>query len=264
MSIETTTGAPRLVMSPTGRAVKLDGAPVQRVTEILNALAKPALVGWAAKTTAAYAVDHWDELAVESVSNRLAMIGRAPEDAKTRAAAAGTTVHRFGERLVAGLPVEPPDELRGMVEAYARFLDEWDIVPVAIETPVAYGGTAPYAGRSDLWATIGVRDRGRALVDLKTGKAVYAETALQLAAYVGADLWQPAGPTSEEPKPPVDLCYVAHIQPDRVDMLPVPAALTDAQWRTFRYVQQVSRWMKRHTGWPTPDESLIGEPESAR
>jgi hypothetical protein len=248
-------------MSEKGRAVRLDGVPVARVTSILDAIGKPALVPWAAKVTAEYAVDHWQELADETISNRLARISRAHHDAKTRAAAAGTTVHGFGERLVAGHPVSPPDELRGMVEAYARFLDEWRIEPVAIETPVAFTGPAPYAGRADLWATIGARDNGRALVDLKTGKGVYPETCLQLAGYLGCDLWQPDGPASEQSKPDVDLVYVAHIRADRVDMLAVPAASSPEQWRTFRYAQQLARWTKTY-GYDG-DESLIGEPENA-
>lgn len=255
----TTTTTPRLVMSPAGRAASFDGTKVERVTDVLNALAKPGLTQWAADCAADYAVDHWDDLAEQATSKRLTSIRYAHRDTVKRAMAAGTDVHKMGEALVAGEPVEPPDELRGMVEAYARFLDEWRIEPVAIETPVAYTGQAPYAGRADLWATIGKRDNARALVDLKTGKAVYAEVCLQLAAYVGADLWHPNGPDSEQPKPDVDLVYVAHIRADTVDMLPVPAALTAAQWRTFRYVQQVSRWIKRH-GY-NGDEVLVGEPE---
>jgi hypothetical protein len=148
-----------------------------------------------------------------------------------------------------------------MVEAYARFLDEWRIEPVAVETPVAFTGPAPYGGRADLWATIGVRDNARALVDLKTGKAIYAETALQLAGYYRADLWQPDGPASETDKPDVDLVYVAHIRADRVDMCAVPAARSEEQWRTFRYAQQLSRWTKLY-GY-RGEENLIGEPESA-
>jgi len=254
----TPTTVPRLTMSPTGRAAKFDGEPVGRVTDYLNALAKPALVQWSADCAADYAVDHWDELAGLSMTKRIAAIRFAHRDTMTRARTAGTDVHRFGERLVAGLEVHPPDDLRGMVEAYARFLDEWEIVPVAIETPVAYSGPAPYAGRTDLWGTIGVRDNATALIDLKTGKAVYAETVLQLAAYVGADLWQPDGPASESMKPDVQQVYVAHIRADRVDMLPVPAALDPATWRVFRYVQQCSRWIKAH-GYGS-DEPLIGEP----
>lgn len=257
----TTTTAPRLVMSPTGRAAKLDTAPVGRVTDYLNTLAKPGLVQWAADMAADYAIDQWDELSELSTTKRLAAIRYAHRDAVKRAAAQGTEVHTYGERLVAGEPVEPPDELRGMVEAYARFLDVWRIEPISVESPVAYTGTAPYAGRQDLTATIGVRDNARALVDLKTGKAVYAETVLQLAAYSFADLWQPAGPESEEPKPACDLVYVAHIRADRVDMLPVPAALGEAQFRTFRYIQQVTRWVRAH-GYGS-DEPLIGEPERA-
>lgn len=260
-AMPTTTG-PRLVMSPKGRAAKLDGAPVVRVTDVLNALSKPGLVQWAADCAADYAVDHWHELDGLSTTKRLAAIRYAHREAVDRAKVDGTTVHGFGERLVRGEPVTPPDALRGMVESYARFLDDWQIEPVAIETPVAWSGPAPYAGRTDLHATIGVRDGASALVDLKTGKAVYAETALQLAAYAHADLWQPNGPESETTKPRPDLVYVAHVRADRVDMIPVPAALDPNQWRVFRYAQQLSTWIRAHAGLNAPDP-LIGEPEAA-
>lgn len=249
----------RLAMSDTNRAVTLDGHAVDRVTDILNAIAKPALVQWAADCAADYTIEHFDELREGSRGEAWQSIRMAHRDTMRRARVAGTDVHHYGERLARGETVTPPDELRGFVESYARFLDAWEIEPIAVETPLACTDRFPYAGRADLWATIGKRDHGRALVDLKTGKGVYAETALQLAAYVGADLWQPDGPMSEEPKPPVDLAYVAHIRADGVDMLPVPAALTMQQNRVFRYVQQVSRWIKTH-GYGS-SQPLIGDPE---
>lgn len=251
----------RLVMSATSRVAKVDGRPVQRVTTILNALAKPALVQWSADMAANYAIDYWDDLSNAPVTQRLSEIRYAHRARNKSAQLAGTEVHSFGERLVQGESVDPPDELRGMVEAYARFLDEWRIEPISVETPVAFTGNAPYAGRADLWARIGVRDNASALVDLKTGKGVYPEVVLQLAAYLACDLWQPDGPQSETTKPDVELVYVAHITADHVDMHPIPAAKHMQQWRTFRYVQQVSDWLGRHSGFE-PSEPLIGEPES--
>lgn len=253
---------PRIAMSAKGRAVTLDGVKIQRVTDVLNAMDKPALKQWAANAAADLAVDRWDELAELPPSKRLDEIRYAHRRVVKAAQVAGTDVHGYGERLVKGEPVDPPDELRGMVESYARFLDEWRIEPIAVETPVAWTGPAPYAGRSDLWARIGVRDNASALIDLKTGKAVYPETSLQLAAYAHADLWQPDGPDSEQPLPGVDLVYVAHVQADHVDMVPALYAATDNEWRVFRYVQQVSRWQHLRTGL-NPEASPFGDPERA-
>lgn len=252
-----------------GHAYYIDGTKVDGVTTILNALPK-SLTQWAADAAANYAVEHWDELADLPLTKKLDQIRYAHRDLRDAAAERGTVIHHHGMRLAGGLPIEVPPEHRGPVEAYARFLDRWEIEPIATETPVVsvkhrYGGTA------DLWATIGRRDHARALIDLKTGKNLYESTVLQLAGYRNADLWQPNTwnhdtdkPTtaavrqaSEEPLPPVDETWVAHILPDDVRFCPVK---TDGQFRTFLYVQQVSRWLGDH-GF-RGEQPLIDEPQA--
>jgi hypothetical protein len=250
--------APRLVRrryGRTGHGYTLDGDKVDGVTTILNALPKQ-LKQWAADCAANFAVEHWDELAEQPITKRLDRIRYAHRDVVNRAAIRGTDIHNHGENLVHGRPVDVPDEYRGPVEAYARFLDDWKIEPVATETPLA-NTTYRYGGTADLWATIGLgRFAGmRALVDLKTGKDVYESTVLQLAAYRYADLWQPDGPASEEPLPEVDGVFIAHIMPDAVRLLPVVCG--PEQFRQFLYVQQTSRWLALH-GFRGP-EPLIGD-----
>lgn len=239
----------------TGHVYHLDGQKVPGVTTILNALPKQ-LTQWSSDCAANYAVEHWDELAEESLTKRLDRIRYAHRDTLTAAALRGTDIHGYGEKLVAGEPVDIPAEHVGPAEAYAKFLDAWQITPVATETPVA-NTVHRYAGTADLWATIGARDNARALIDLKTGKGVYESAVLQLAGYRHADLWQPDGPDSEAPLPEVDLVFVAHILPDDVRMLPVTAG--QAELRAFLYVQQTSRWLAAH-GFKG-EEPLIGEGE---
>jgi hypothetical protein len=236
-----------------GHGYQLDGEKVDGVTSILDALPKQ-LKQWAADSAANYAVEHWAELSEEPLTKRLDRIRFAHRDQLSAAALRGTRIHGYGEQLVHGDPVEIPEEYQGPAEAYARFLDAWDIQPVAVETPLAslkhsYGGTA------DLWATIGARDGIRALIDLKTGKTVYEATALQAAAYRHADIWQPNGPDSEQPLPDVQAVYVAHILPDDVRMLPVKAG--PEEFRQFLYLQQTHRWLAVHgfKGW----DPVIGE-----
>lgn len=250
-----------------GHAYFIDGVKVDGVTTILNALPK-SLTQWAADTAANYAVEHWDELDALPLTKKIDAIRYAHRDKRDTAALRGTEIHTAGQRLVGGLPIEVDPEHRGPVEAYARFLDNWGIEPIATETPIVnlqhrYGGTA------DLWATIGARDGVRALIDLKTGNNVYESTVLQVEAYRNGTLWQPdtlteAGkPTtaavrqaSEAPLPPVDETWVAHILPDTVRFLPLRCA---GQFRTFLYVQQVSRWLGAH-GFKG-EEPLIDEPQ---
>jgi hypothetical protein len=243
-----------------GHAYYIDDVKVDGVTTILNALPK-SLTQWAADQAAEEALNNWDELSQLPLTKRMDRIRYAHRETKNKAAMRGTEIHTLGERLYGGLPIEVPAEHRGPVEAYAKFLDAWDIQPIASETPLV-NLTYRYGGTADLWANIGARDNVRALIDLKTGNNVYESTVLQLTGYRNADRWQPAKgdaktrQASEEPLPPVDECWVAHILPDTVRFRPVR---TEGQFRAFLYVQQVHKWIEAH-GFKG-DEPLIDEPQ---
>jgi hypothetical protein len=251
----------RLYTSPAGRVYKLDGEKIPSVTTILNALPKQ-LKQWAADCAANHAVEHWSELSELPMTKRLDAIRYAHRDVVGEAALRGQEIHGYGEKLVHGTDVKIPDEYRGPAQAYARFLDEWEIEPVATEAPIV-STRHQYGGRGDLWATIGKRGGAYAYVDLKTGKNVYEATVLQCTGYDGGDLWQPDGPASEQPYERVDLMFVAHIGPDSVDMLPVRGAghierPGVVEERQFLYTLQTWKWLDRH-GF-TGDEPLIGAP----
>lgn len=233
-----------------GHSYKIDGQKATGVTTALNAIAKPALIDWAARVTAEYAVDNWDDLNPLPVAQRLAKLKDARWNTVKEAALRGTRIHDLGEKVSHGVEVEVPDEYRGPVEAYARFLDEWEIEMHATETPCC-NTNHRYAGTADGWATIG-RTSEKVLLDIKTGKGVYSEAALQLAAYRYADLWQPDGPDSETTRGPVDAVYVAHVLPDTVRLLPVVAG--PDEFRTFLYALQMHRHQET-----TKEDPLIGE-----
>lgn len=232
-----------------GHSYRIDGVKAIGVTTALNALSKPALIDWAARVTTAYAVDNWDTLADLPPSERIDKIGRARWDTVKEAAERGTRIHALGEQLAHGIEVAVPDAIRGPVEAYARFLDEWQFEAEATEAPCC-STKHGYAGTLDSVGMLGATGE-RVLLDIKTGKGVYDETALQLAAYRYADLWQPDGPASETDQGPVDGVYVAHVLPDTVRLLPVEAG--PDQWRVFLYALQIAR----HTA-GLKDEPLIG------
>lgn len=235
--------APRLVRRNHGKghSYQLDGVKVPGVTTVTGNLPKQALIDWAGRVTAEYAVDHWDELAEQPLSARLNTLTRARYSATSKAALRGTQIHTLGEQVSLGHPVDA-GEHQSEVEAYARFLDRWQVEVIATETPCASTQWG-YAGTADAWATFG---RGpyagqRVLLDIKTGRGVYDETALQLTAYARCDLWQPDGPDSEGEQPPCDAVVVAHILTDAVELLPVDAG--DTQWRQFQYLLQTTRWL---------------------
>lgn len=238
-----------------GHGYTLDGEKVPGVTTVLNALPK-ALTQWAADQAANHAVEHWAELGELPLTKRLDRIRFAHRDTVKAAGMRGTEIHNLGEKVAHDEEVVVPDEHRQPVEAYARFLDAFDVEAIATETPVV-NTSSKYAGRADMTANLTTRELGRhrALVDLKTGKDIYAEVALQLAGYRGCDIWQPDGPDSEEPLPAVDAVYVAHIMPDDVRLLPIKVGPAD--FRQFLYVLETHKWLERH-GYKG-DEPLVGD-----
>lgn len=239
--------APRLVRRNYGRnhGYKIDGVKAPGVTTALGIMDKPALVNWAANEAATYAADHWDELAQLGPVERFQTISKAHRNRVRSASLRGTEIHSLAEKVSHGEAVTVPDEHRGPVEACARWLDEWEIEPIATETPLGHSQHR-YGGTADMWATIGKRDGARALIDLKTGKGVYDETALQLAAYRYADLCTFG--LTETTTPEVDLVYVAHVLPDTVRMLPIVA--DEQVFRSFLYALTLWRARESWREWP--------------
>lgn len=219
------------------------GRKVPGVTTILSdGVPKPALINWAANTTAEYAVDHWEELGGKSPSARLKALKDARYADRDAAANRGTQVHKLAERLAAGDEVEVPDELAGHVDSYVKFLDDWDVQPVLSEF-VVVSHRHGYAGTGDLIASLrhpelpGTREQW--LLDVKTSRSgVFGETGLQLAAYRYAEVWMRG--QEEVPMPAVERTGVVHVRADGYSLVPVEAG--PAVHRTFLYAQQMKRF----------------------
>jgi hypothetical protein len=229
------------------RYVDANGAKVPGVTTFIgDGVPKPALVNWAANATADAALNRWDDLAKLPPAARLKELQGARYADRDAAANRGTAVHSLAERLIKGEQVEVPDELAGHVEAYVRFLNEFEPAPVLVEA-VVMSHKHGYAGTFDLMADIaGVRW----LLDIKTSRSgIFGETALQLAAYRYADTYVTASGT-EKPMPPVERCGAIHVRADGYDLRPVEAG--PEQHRAFLYVQQVARWAEN-------SRDLVGE-----
>lgn len=223
---------------------RLDGEKIPGVTSVIKVLDKPALVGWAAKQSASYAIENWAELGDLPLMERATKIEKARFDTTKKATTRGHRIHEFGDRLSRGESVEVPDEYRGPAEAYAKFLDDWEMETVVTETPVChteyrYGGTFDAIGRSPRL--------GQVMLDIKTGKGVYAETALQMAGYRFADLM-----IDDEPMIDTDGAYVAHVLGDTVDLVPIKQ--DDSITAAFLYCLELHEtWIKR-TSWDHKQE----------
>ncbi|SLE90543.1 Uncharacterised protein [Mycobacteroides abscessus subsp. abscessus] len=221
-----------------------NGVRIPGVTTILgNGIPKPALINWAANSTAEYAIDNWDELTALPVASRLKTLQGARYEATDKAKKRGTEVHGYGERLVKGEKVKAvPDELRGHCEAYVRFLDRFEVDPVAVEITVVsyeYG----YAGTLDLIAdlTDDEGNRQRWLLDLKTNeKGIYGETALQLAGYRYAEFYI-GEDGKEHPMIPVDRTGAVHITSDDAQLIPTESGRSSLRW--LWYAGQVAEFV---------------------
>lgn len=235
-----------------GHRYFLDGEPADGVTWILdNGVPKPALIGWAANTTADYATDHWDELLALKPSERNAVLRKARWDTTKEAAVRGTDVHALAQRLAAGQEVDVPEPLVGHVDAYLRFVHEWQPAELVTEA-VVLNRKWRYMGTLDLIAIL--RDGLTWLLDWKTGgKGIFREAALQLAAYRNAEhVLLPDG--IEVPMPRVDACGCVWLRADGYDLIPVNA---DAEaFRTFLHAARVARFTD------APAEDFIGEAQT--
>lgn len=246
----------------------LDGIRVPGVTTVIGILDKPALVGWAAKQSASYAVEHWDELANLPMVERATRIEKARWSTNRKAVIKGNRIHALGEKLANRQPVEVPGEIRRQVEAYAGFLDKWHMETVATETPCCnteYG----YAGTFDL--IVDSPRFGRSLMDIKTGSGVYSEVALQLNAYAATDLRlvevAQRGPRGgvlpstwiEEPMPSgIDSLLVAHVLEDDVELVPVKLEQRIAD--NFLYLLEVFLDWHKRVSWDYRDEESFDPP----
>jgi len=224
-----------------GHSYYLDGEKIPGVTSILgDGLAKPALVSWAARTVAGYAVDNWDQLAGEKPSVRLKTLEGAHYADRDAAGKRGTEVHRLAEQLNSGAEVAVPDELAGHVEAYVKFLDEHDPHVLLSECSVVHLlAKNEYAGTLDVVADFPALGK-RLLCDIKTARSgVFPDNALQLAAYRYATSFLDLD-GELKPMPEVDGCAVIHVRADGYSLVPVEAG--PAEHRFFLYCRQLWRW----------------------
>jgi hypothetical protein len=246
---------PPIVRVETAKGHHYKDATGQRVpgvtTLIDGGMPKPALINWAANTTADYAVDNWDDLAAMPPAKRLERLKKARYEDKDKGARRGTEVHRAAEKLLAGESVQVPEEIAGHVEAYARFLDEFKVEPVHVEfSCISYKWG--YAGTADLCAWAQLPERGRALLllDLKTSRSgIFGETALQLAGYRYADVWTVDG--QEVDPEPVEYCAGIHVRGDGYDLVPV--AVTETEFKDLLYTARVRQFVER-------SRDLVGAP----
>ena len=218
-------------------------------------LPKPALVPWAAKATAAYTVEHLAHVGYMVDNDGPDEAVRYLSEARYRSSGpkmrVGTNVHAMAEAYVLGAPFPtPPEHEAPYLASFEAFLEAFAPTFVAVEAPV-FNRTQRYAGTLDaivelhapeLAFTFGVpeADPLRLLIDYKTGSGVYAEAALQLAAYRNGETFLGLPSADEAPMPEVHGCAVVWLRPDGFSLIPVRA--DDEVYRAFLFVREVARF----------------------
>jgi hypothetical protein len=241
----------RRINRGSGHSYTLDGDKISGATTIIgDGFPKPALVGWAANVTADCVLDRWQELLELTPSERDKLLRRARFDHRDEAAERGKAAHTLIQRLTRGEEVEPSDELKGYVDAYLQFVKEWAPKEILVEAPI-FSLEYHYAGTLDVIADLA--DGRRWLLDFKTGKNVYTDVALQLAAYRYADVYLDED-GELKPMVNVEACGVVWIQDGLYELRPVDAG-PDA-FAAFGAVQAVAAWRARNDDYKNPSDVI--------
>ena len=221
-----------MTLTVKGRQYFIDGEQVPSVTTLIgDGLAKPGLEKWAAETTAAYAVDRWDELAELPISQRLEILQNCRFGERDAAAGKGTAIHKLAEKLIEGQEVDVPEALRDHVDHCVALIDRWNLQLVLVERPV-FNRRWRYAGRPDLVADL--NDGRRLLIDWKTKKsAPWGDEAFQMSGYRYAEVFLDDA-DQEQPMPNVDGCAIGWLRADGADLIEIKA--DESVFRQFLYI----------------------------
>jgi hypothetical protein len=165
-----------------------ESVAVPSVTTFLNIMDKPALPRWSAKLVAEYAVEHRESWQGLPDDDAVKLLKGIPWSRAKSSADRGTDAHSYAEdRMTLGLPPNAVTNEAKNVDAIIEQLLQRGFKLFDTEVTM-WNESAGYAGTCDL---IGAMNDEIWLLDWKTSKAVYADMALQLAAYRWCDWYMP-------------------------------------------------------------------------
>lgn len=215
------------------------GETFTSVTTILNVLSKPFLSKWMAKQAAEYAISKWFDMDyILKVSDDpkavIDEIAKASERTASEASDTGNLAHAWVEAHIKGEVWDQPEP------PHAAFFKAWEASykpEYLLCESTVYNRAEGYAGTLDFMAII---DQHITMVDVKTGKSVYPEVALQLTAYkhgefIGID-------NRETALPLATAGAVLHLRPRSFKY--VPCRVDEEVWNAFRYIKEAYRWQQ--------------------
>ena len=221
--------------------------PFPGVTSVIKALDKPAIIEWAKRETARCAIDNYDFVA-DLVARggpdaAKAWLTRIPDFQRDTAAQMGSAIHRMAEEVSRGATeIQPSEDELPFMLAYRRFVEDYNPKFVSLERMV-FSETYGYGGTFD---SIAVIAGATFLIDTKTSKSVYEETAMQLAALANADWCGLPGDPTQYRIPPIDRYAVLHIRPDQYarGYRLIEFRVTDKDFDAFLACLNLTNWRR--------------------
>jgi len=247
------------------------------VTTILKAMPKHALVPWAAKCVAEYAMENMEHIRTEIEQGRkadiLKFMKKAPDRERDSAADRGTAVHEACEAYIlnGSFPALGDERIGPSIIQFQRFLREWQPEYEHIEATI-YNRKRKYAGTLDAIVRLKITESllaqlapygwdkligsagGRFMLDIKTGKGVYSEVGLQTSAYrygefIGLDGVEKPVPETEP------IALVLHLRPQGYKI--IPARADEEVFKSFLYATQNFKWQNDIS------KTILGKPLEA-
>lgn len=243
------------------------------VTALTGLLPLPWMEAYASKHAAECAFNEQDAYReLPTKDERIAYVKGASKRYSRAAAERGTNIHAHVEKHNLGVRMDPwPLPVAASMRQYEHFVETVKPRVEAAECKVYhrcddrtryYGteiGLPRYAGTTDLICEI---DRKLAILDVKTGKSVHEDAALQINAYAHADFliadpnhpdavqvtpargrrwyeWR-GKPEDEIPMPGIHAGYVLHLRDDGWALHEVP--ISDELYEMFLSLFSVERW----------------------
>lgn len=223
-----------------------EGTTYPGVTGIIGIVDKSdVLMTWATRQAVSGVLAQLDALPALLANNDrtevVNMLAKRSSWDRDKAATRGSDIHEHADRINTGSPLGPvaPEHVP-QVEAYREWWEGsgWTLrlsEALVIDPGMGYGGTFDLLARDEEGRTV--------LADLKTGKGIYPEYRLQLAAYGMASLVAPQGSPVTYPMPRIDRYAVLHLT-DRMEV--VELGITDEDRDAFRACIPLSRWKASH------------------
>lgn len=177
-------GTVKLVFDPVKHRYWINGEYANGVTTALSIIDKPQLVYWAANMASTYLKENLEPgVAYDEIQIQGFVEGAKKAHTKRRDGAAdmGTYVHNWIEAFVKGENPEQPvsEKLKKVLENFVEFWKDNDIEVLSAERMLC-SPSLMLAGTPDLVCRVNGK---LTIMDWKTGKGIYPNYFLQLAAY---------------------------------------------------------------------------------